>query len=91
MLRLIATGVPLPLGGPPSSWDYWPIAGFIGSLLLLRYVVEVRLNWPLVIGCLLLGTILASVVDTWGIAAGLGAALGLAVAARLTLPAPHPR
>jgi len=87
----VGMGVPLPLGGPSSGWDYWPLAGFIGCLLLLRFVVEVRLRWPLVLTCLLLGTVFASMVDAWGIAVGLGAAMGLALLARLTRPAPHPR
>ena len=92
MLRFIAMGVPLPLGGgAPSEWDYWPVAGFIGSLLLLRFVVDVRLRWPLVLGCLLLGTIFASVVDAWGIATGLGAGMGLALLARLARLSPYPR
>jgi hypothetical protein len=89
MLRSIAMGVPFPLGGGSSEWDYWPLAGFVGSLLLLRYVVDVQLRWPLVIGCLLLGTIFGSMVDAWGIATGLAAALGLALFARLLRLAPH--
>jgi hypothetical protein len=92
MLRLIAMGVPFPLGDPSSAstgWDFWPVAGFIGCLLLLRYVVEVRLQWPLVLACLLLGTILASVVNALGIPAGLGVAMAAAMMARLLLPALH--
>jgi hypothetical protein len=85
----LAMGVPLPLGGPSSAWDYWPVAGFIGSLWLLRYVVDVRLRWPLVLSCLLLGTIFASVVDAWGISAGLASAMGIALLARLVRAAPH--
>lgn len=94
MLHLIAMGVPFPLGDPSSGatgWDFWPVAGFIGCLLLMRYVVEVRLHWPLVLACLILGTILASVVDAWGIPAGLGLAMAGAMVARLLRPAPHLR
>jgi hypothetical protein len=92
MLRLIAMGVPFPLGDPSSAtsgWDFWPVAGFIGCLMLLRYVVEVRLHWPLVLACLILGTILASVVDAWGIPAGLGMAMAGAMLARLLRPTLH--
>jgi hypothetical protein len=85
----LALGVPLPLGGGASEWDYWPLVGAIGSLLLLRYVVDVRLRWPVVLGCLLLGTIFASAVDAWGIVVGLAAAVGLALFARLLRLAPH--
>jgi len=67
------------------------VAGFIGSLLLLRYVVDVRLRWPLVLACLLLGTIFASVVDAWGISTGLGLGMGIALLARLARPAPQAR
>ncbi len=89
MLRFLAMGTPLPLGGPSSGWDYWPAAGFIGSLLLLRYVVDVQLRWPLVVGCVLLGTIFASVVDAWGIATGLAFGVGVALFVRLFRLAPH--
>ena len=78
-----------PWGGGSSEWDYWPLVGVIGSLLLIRYVVDVRLRWPVVVGCLLLGTIFASMVDAFGIVIGLAAAVGLALFARLLRLAPH--
>jgi hypothetical protein len=92
MLRVIALGVPFPLGNPGSGatgWDLWPAVGFIGCLLLLHYVVEVQLRWPLVLICIILGTILASVVNAWGTAAGLGLAMAGAMMARLLRPAFH--
>jgi hypothetical protein len=90
MLRFLAMGVPLPLGGPNSAWDYWPVVGFIGCLLLLRYVVDVPLRWPLVLSSLLVGTIFASVVDAWGISTGLALGMGIALLVRLARAAPHP-
>jgi hypothetical protein len=91
MFRTIALGAPTGLGGGAPGWNYWPLVGFFGSLLLLRYVVDVRIRAPLVIACFVIGSIFAAVVDAWGIAAGLAAAVALALLARLFRLTPHAR
>ena len=89
MLRLLAMGSPTGLGGGVSGWNYWPLLGFFGSLLLLRYVVDVRIRVPVVIACIVIGTLFAAAVDAWGIAAGCAAAVAIALFARLLRLTPH--
>lgn len=91
MLRAIALGSPTGLGGGVSGWNYWPLVGFFGSLLLLRYVVDVHIRIPLIIACLVLGTLFAAAVDAWGVAAGCAAAVAIALFARLLRLTPHAR
>jgi hypothetical protein len=86
---LIAVGSPFGLGGHTTGWDFWPLLGIVGCLLLLRFVLEVRLRLPFLLGSVILGSVFASVVDVWGVAIGLGAAIALALAARFILSA-HP-
>lgn len=63
--------------------------GVAVCLLLLRFVLEVRIRPLFLLGSVILGSVFASVVNAWGVAIGLGAAMGLAFAARLILSA-HP-
>jgi hypothetical protein len=91
MLRILAMGSPTGLGGGVSGWNYWPLLGFFGSLLLLRYVVDVRIRVPVVLACIVIGTLFAAAVDAWGIATGLAAAVAIALLARLLRLTPHAR
>jgi hypothetical protein len=86
---LIAVGSPFGLGGQTPGWDFWPLLGIVGCLLLLRFVLEVRIGLPFVLGSVIVGSVFASVVNVWGVSIGLGAAMALAFAARLILSA-HP-
>ena len=90
MLRWLAMGTPAGLGGGGAAgFDFWPLVGFFGAILLLRYVVDVRVRVPVILGCLVVGTLFASVVNALGIAFGLAAAVGLAQFARLLRLSPH--
>lgn len=89
MFGAVAMGSPFGLGGGAPGWDFWPLLGFVGCLLLLRFVLEVRISLPLALGCVILGSVFASVVNVWGVAIGFGGAMALAFAARLILSA-HP-
>ena len=89
VFSLISMGSPLGLSGRSSGWDFWPLVGILACLVLLRFVIEVRLRIPLVLGSVILGSVFASVVNVCGVAAGLGTAIALAFAVRLILAA-HP-
>ena len=89
MPAFIALGSPFGLGGHTPGWDFWPLLGVVVCLLLLHFVLEVRIRLPFVLGSVILGSVFASVVNAWGVAIGLGAAMALALAARLILSA-HP-
>lgn len=76
-------GSPLGLGGRSPGWDFWPLVGILACLLLLRFVIEVRLRLPLVLGSVVLGSVFASVVNAYGVTVGFGTAIALAFAVRL--------
>ena len=88
---MLAMGSPTGLGGGVPGWNYWPILGFVGSLILLRYVVDLRIRVPVVIACIVIGTLFAAAVDAWGIAAAMAAAVAIALLARLLRLTPHTR
>lgn len=86
---IIAVGSRLGLGGNSPGWDFWPLLGIVGCLLLVRFVIEVRIRIPFVLGSVISGSVFASVVNVWGVAAGLGLAIALAFVVRLILSG-HP-
>lgn len=66
MTSLVATGHPY---WPPaaSSWDWWPLAGVLLFLFIVKYVLRARLR-PWMIGvALAAGPSYSLAIDTWGV------------------------
>ena len=75
------------MGGTTAGWDFWPLLGIVGCLLLVRFVIEVRIRLPFVLGSVIFGSVFASVVNVRGVAVASGVAISLAFAVRLILSA----
>ena len=67
MVALSAVGGPNLLSGHATAWDLKPVLAFACSLLLLRAFVGIRITWAIAAGSLLVGMVLATLTDAWGV------------------------
>ena len=85
MVALSAVGGPNLLSGHATAWDLKPVLAFACSLLLLRAFVGIRITWAIAAGSLLVGMVLATLTDAWGVVPATSLALTVAVVLRLVI------
>jgi hypothetical protein len=85
MVAFFAVGGPNTLSGQSTAWDLKPVLAFACSLLLVRAFVGIRISWAVVAASLLVGTVLASLTDAWGVVPAISLALTVALLLRLVI------
>ncbi len=58
---------------------------FACSLILLRAFVGIRISWPILGASLLVGLVLATLIDAWGVVPATSLALTIALILRLVV------
>jgi hypothetical protein len=63
---MLATGT-LPLRPLPGRIDFTPLVTVVVALLVVRFVLGVRLTWPVVGAVVVVGTTLGWSIGAWGV------------------------
>jgi hypothetical protein len=91
VVALSAVGGPYSLSGQSGAWDLKPVLAFACSLLLVRAFVGIRISWAIAGGCLLVGMVLATLIDVWGVLPATSLGLTVAVILRIVMRHRRPR
>ena len=79
-MDIAAFGIPVTTLPSPGGADPWPLIGAIATLLICTRVLHLRAR-PIVVGvAIVMGPVVATTVDAWGV----GAAVAVAMAATAT-------
>ncbi len=62
----LATGT-LPIHPHPGTIDFTPLITVLATLLFVRLVLGIRLNWPVIATVIVVGTGLGWAIEAWGV------------------------